>query len=63
MSGFRIKPPQITNRDKFLEIRGEDCDPLRVIRGIFPLMNTLLYIYFFNHHKLILHLGITSNNL
>ena len=29
----RIKPPRIANRDKFPEIRSEDCGPLRVIRG------------------------------
>ena len=29
----QIKPPQITNHDKFPETRGEDCDSLLVIRG------------------------------
>ena len=29
----RIKPPRIANRDKFPEIRNEDCDSCRVIRG------------------------------
>ena len=33
------------NRDKFSETLSEDCDPLKVIRGISPSMNTLLYIF------------------
>ena len=40
----RIKPPQIANRGKFPGIRGADCDLLRLIRGIFPSMITVLYI-------------------
>ena len=40
----QIKPPQIVNVDKFPGIYGEDCDLLRVIRSIFPSMNTLSYI-------------------
>ena len=43
----RIKPPRIANCDKFPAIRNEDCDPLGVIRGIFPSMNTLLYIFLY----------------
>ena len=50
----QIKTPQIANHDKFPEICSEDCNSFRVIRGIFPSMNIL---------KLILHPGITSNNL
>ena len=42
----RIKPPRIASRNKFLEVGGEDCDPLSVIRGIFLSMNTLLDIDF-----------------
>ena len=56
-------PPQIANRDKFLEIHSEDCDPSSIICGIFPSINTILSVNFFNHYKLILHLSITSNNL
>ena len=52
----------IANCDKFPEIRSEDCDPLRVIRSIFTSMNTFIY-KFFNHHKFILYLIITLNNL
>ena len=58
-----MKPPQITNRHKFPEIHRQDCDPFRVIRSIFPSMNTHLYIYFFNHRKIILHFNIQLNNL
>ena len=37
---------RIANRDKFPEIRGEDCDPFRVIRGKYFLsMNITLYIF------------------
>ena len=43
----RIKPPQIANCDKFPEIFSEACDLFRVIRGIFPSMNSLLYILVF----------------
>ena len=39
-----ITPPQITNRDKFPRIRGEDCDLIRIICGIFLSMNNLLHI-------------------
>ena len=60
----RIKPLRMVNRDKFPEIRREDCESFRVIDSkIFPSMNTLLYINILNHHKLILHLIITSNKL
>ena len=40
----QIKPLQIVNRDKFPGICDKDCHLLRVICGIFPSMNTLLYI-------------------
>ena len=35
----RIKPPRIANRDKFPEIRNEDCDSCRVIRGKYFSLN------------------------
>ena len=50
----------MANGDEFLEIRGEHCVLVSVIRGIFPSMNTFLYMNFLNHFKLIFHLGITS---
>ena len=43
------------------EIRGEDCDPFRVIRGIFPSMSILLYVIFLI--TLILHLAITKHRI
>ena len=36
----RIKPPRIANHDKLPEIRGDDSDPLWVIRG----KNFFLYV-------------------
>ena len=44
----RIKP--IANRDMIPEIRGEDCDPFRVIRGEYFSFNEYSFIcYFFNY--------------
>ena len=55
----QIKPLWVANRYKFSEILGEDGDPLKYFS-----FNKYSFIYcFFNHLKLILHLGITSNNL
>ena len=50
----------MVNHDNVLEIQGEDCDPFKGNSQyvFFPSVNTLLYIIFFNHHKLIVHLGI-----
>ena len=39
-----VKPQQMENHNKFPGICIEDCDLLRLICGIFPSMNTLLYI-------------------
>ena len=55
----RIKPP-MANCDKFQEIHSKDCDPLRVIGSKYFFFNDYS---FWNHHKLILHLGTISNNL
>ena len=41
----QIKPPRMANCDKFPNIRGEDCDPLRVIRGKNFSFNEYSFIY------------------
>ena len=42
----QIKPLRIANRNKFPQICGEDCNPLRVICGTYFSFNTLLYVNF-----------------
>ena len=41
----RNKPPRIANHDKFPEIRGEECDALRVFRGKYFSFNKYSFIY------------------
>ena len=60
----RIKPPWIANCYKFQKFTVKIATPYgKFAVSIFLSMNTLSYIKFFNHHKVILHLGITLNNL
>ena len=60
----QIIPPRIANHDSFPQIYGDNCEPFKGNWWylFFP-MNIVYYIDFFNDHKLILHLGITSNSL
>ena len=40
----QIKPLRIANRNKFQQIRGEDCNPLRVICGTYFSFNKYSFI-------------------
>ena len=42
-----IKSPRIVNCDKFPEIRGDDCDCFRVIRGKCFFFNEYFFVYYF----------------